>query len=586
MRLLITLLIILLLIPQVIAQTGHLTLLTVTETDSPLDERHGGTADLFLEMKPGNGQIFIDTYPLTRVDTQSSTRFANQVACAYVETDCSRYDFFYTIRAGSPVIGGPSAGAAIAVLTVAMLDGLELDSNMAMTGTINSGGLIGPVAGEKEKSMAAAEAGLTTVLISSFSVPQTLNRTYVEQLNRSMNERGNESINLSRFYIPVELDGLGVNIVRVSSLEEALAQFTGQASVEEVQPLIVPESYTEIMQSVTEKLCSRRTVLIEELVAEDKYEEDANLTVRYINAMEREDWYSAASYCFGDLIRLRSISFEDMISLKRMGLYAQLLKQTHELRDKLDENLNQLDTLAELETYVIVSTRLEEVQKALLKEDRYNISASTLGFAYERFNSAKVWSAFFEMESPTINLNEAHLIRACNERLALAEERLNYAKLYLPDRLLIDAREELDEAWSEQSNDLYALCLFRASRALAEANLLAGSLAVREEHLDALIDAKLVAAEAMIAEQATAGSFPILGYSYFRYAASLAESDPFSAMTFSEYALELSNLALYFPEPQGFRVPVQAYLVLLFLSGFVLGAGLSAFVTVKMVRKG
>jgi hypothetical protein len=40
--------------------------------------------------------------------------------------------------------------------------------------------------------------------------------------------------------------------------------------------------------------------------------------------------------------------------------------------------------------------------------------------------------------------------------------------------------------------------------------------------------------------------FPILGYSYFEYANSLKESDPFSALLYSEYALELSNLDIYF----------------------------------------
>ncbi|MEK6869565.1 MAG: hypothetical protein AABX74_05005, partial [Nanoarchaeota archaeon] len=35
-------------------------------------------------------------------------------------------------------------------------------------------------------------------------------------------------------------------------------------------------------------------------------------------------------------------------------------------------------------------------------------------------------------------------------------------------------------------------------------------------------------------------------YSYFEYANSLKEDDPFSALLYSEYALELSNLDIYF----------------------------------------
>jgi hypothetical protein len=42
--------------------------------------------------------------------------------------------------------------------------------------------------------------------------------------------------------------------------------------------------------------------------------------------------------------------------------------------------------------------------------------------------------------------------------------------------------------------------------------------------------------------------FPILGYSYYEYAESLKEPDMYSALLYSEYALELSNLGMYFKE--------------------------------------
>ena len=61
----------------------------------------GGTADLYLTIKPGTGRIFLETFPFTKVDTQMSTRFANEIACDYLDVDCSRYDFFYTLTAKS-----------------------------------------------------------------------------------------------------------------------------------------------------------------------------------------------------------------------------------------------------------------------------------------------------------------------------------------------------------------------------------------------------------------------------------------------------------------------------------------------------
>ena len=138
----------LVLLPTALAKQGHMKLLAVKETETGYE---GGLADLFLEIKPGSGRVFLETFPLTRTDTQMSTRFAKAIACDTLERDCDDVDFFYTITSDSAVIAGPSAGASIAVLTVAMLENININENYAVTGTINSGGLGGPVGGLKPK---------------------------------------------------------------------------------------------------------------------------------------------------------------------------------------------------------------------------------------------------------------------------------------------------------------------------------------------------------------------------------------------------------------------------------------------------
>ena len=128
---LIILISLLLILPSVSAQhpmKGHMKLLAVNEggkngaDDTDGIVQHGSIADLYLEIKPGLGSVYIDTFPLTKMDTQLSTRFAKEVACKFLNKDCTKYDFFYTIKADSSIIGGPSAGAALAMLTVALLD--------------------------------------------------------------------------------------------------------------------------------------------------------------------------------------------------------------------------------------------------------------------------------------------------------------------------------------------------------------------------------------------------------------------------------------------------------------------------------
>ena len=52
----------------------HMKLLAVQDNDGTYT---GSDADLFLELKEGSGRVFLETFPLTKMDTQISTRFAN-----------------------------------------------------------------------------------------------------------------------------------------------------------------------------------------------------------------------------------------------------------------------------------------------------------------------------------------------------------------------------------------------------------------------------------------------------------------------------------------------------------------------------
>ena len=49
--------VLILLLPAVSAKEGHMRLLAVTETDYGYN---GGIADLYLEIKPGSGRVFLE----------------------------------------------------------------------------------------------------------------------------------------------------------------------------------------------------------------------------------------------------------------------------------------------------------------------------------------------------------------------------------------------------------------------------------------------------------------------------------------------------------------------------------------------
>jgi ATP-dependent Lon protease len=74
-------------------------------------------------------------------------------------------DIHIHVPAGAIPKDGPSAGVTMFVALVSLLDGRTVHSGVAMTGEISLRGLVLPVGGIKEKVLAAARAGINTVLL-------------------------------------------------------------------------------------------------------------------------------------------------------------------------------------------------------------------------------------------------------------------------------------------------------------------------------------------------------------------------------------------------------------------------------------
>lgn len=522
--------------PLVLGAKGEISLVTVGESVDGLIV--GGTADAYLEVKLGSGRVFIDSFPFMREDTQVSVRFAKDVACNFLDVDCSRLDFFYTINIGSTSVGGPSAGAAIAVLTISVLSNEALDSDVVVTGTINSGGIIGPVSGLEQKALAAKNAGFSKILVPTRSI--LLDKT-LETFNETADSENLSDSNVTVFYAD-SLIVEGIEIIPVSTLEEVLFEFTGKTYPDYCYDIVVVDQYQEIMGEVSAQLCSRSEEILNRIPDNIKEENKESLNRAKnsielgVNATESEDFYSAASFCFTANSALRTLEYKAYSneSLEKIAL---------DIRENVDSLLSEINsrklrTISDLETYMIVKERLLEA-RSLLDEDDY---LENLGYIMERRYSAIAWSSFFRFEGKEVVLDDKHLKGACIAKISEAEERLSYIDFLTG---MIFDRDDLNNAKASLEENDYAFCVFRAAKAKADANAIILSMSLTPERFEDLIDDQLTFARMQINKQGE--NFPILGYSYYNYANTLKDSRPRLSILFAEYASEFSNLDMYFP---------------------------------------
>ena len=188
---------------------------------SPEGEGISGSVTVIL--KNGTGQILADVSNiLIKEDTEHSARTAAFYAFDYTKKDPKKYDVIYHIEINAPAIEGGSAGAAMAILTVAALENLELNKNISITGTINHDGTIGPAEGIEEKARAMKEINKTL-----FLVPPTESEKIIQEKEEYCKNYGNNEFcstetTLSKTNIS---DLANIDVKEVETIKDALKYF-------------------------------------------------------------------------------------------------------------------------------------------------------------------------------------------------------------------------------------------------------------------------------------------------------------------------------------------------------------------------
>lgn len=557
-RIIIGLLIVLMVLPSALAvfQNGHINLLAVSLDD---ENETGSVADLYLEIQPGSGRVFLDTYPLTKLDTQFSTRFANSIACEYAEKNCESLDFFYTVKSRSAIVGGPSAGAAMAILTISMLEEKKIPQDIAVTGTINSGGVIGPVAGIKSKVKAAEEAGLSSVLIPLITIG---NITETESF-----------LNTSR-----------IKVIRVADIDDAMFALTGEKKGSNAA-LDVSPVFTSIMSEIADKLCEATARIMTNNTNTSEENKAKELYSLSFNASSDKAYYSQASFCFGANVQFRKLDLKNKTNAELIIAYNKIKKDIYNFENTLD-SMN-IDTIDDLQTYMIVKERLNDAKEYLIEIEKQknltNLSSDSIAYSIERYNSALTWSSFFGTGTKKYSIDKESQKSACMDKISEVQGHVQYISLYL-DAPLTNIQKDIDDATNDLLNGEYALCISKTSKAKAEAGIILEALSVTSEQMNELFDQKVKTAKQSIILQQEKGVFPIMGYSYYEYAKTLKASDPNSALIYIGYSIELSNLDVYF-EKKNSKVEFDFDYTLIYVFSLGVLFGIIVSLAISIIRK-
>jgi ATP-dependent Lon protease len=120
---------------------------------------------LFIEASkvPGSGKLIL-TGQLGDV-MKESAQAALTLSKSYVSDSLEKSDLHIHVPAGATPKDGPSAGVAMFLAITSLLTNRPVRADVAMTGEISLRGLVLPIGGVKEKTLAALRAGIKTVML-------------------------------------------------------------------------------------------------------------------------------------------------------------------------------------------------------------------------------------------------------------------------------------------------------------------------------------------------------------------------------------------------------------------------------------
>lgn len=406
--------------------SNTISLLAVSE-NSKGNITSGSIIDLKLRIKAGSGKTYVSLNSIEEVDTQISIINSQKIACELFDLDCQDYDFYYEFEGPALVLKGPSASSAIAIITAKSIRKEKIDKSTVITGSLNSGGLIGDVGGVKEKIKVAKQEGFKKVIIPLFS-------EYSE--NNS-----------------------GIEVVKVLDIVEAYNEFNGDKY--KLNTFKIDKSdYEILMKKLADFMCDRANEL-ENRINKSLIEKNSSTENFFIQAKksqnsskisyDNQNFYSAGSFCFN-----ANINYRNIIEIQNNFTLEQIENQIEILKKNLDFKYNQINspqykqnikTINDFYSYLIINDRLDEARKII--EDSEKIK-------YKQDFTINVINNINDTNNNTFNITNENIINNINK----SYENLNYTNKNLTSSKLDNIKSQKRSAYAYADERFYTEILW------------------------------------------------------------------------------------------------------------------------------
>ena len=386
----------------------------------------------------GTGHVFVDTNPFTQVDLQGSARIAAMVASDVLGINEKLYDFYYVIEINSPVIGGPSAGGALTVATIAAINNWKIKPGIEMTGMIDPDETIGPVGGIPYKLQAAAANGATVFLVPQGQLVVNITKFNVTMRNSSVFHNSSEEI--------VDLGKLGnklhVTVKEIGTIQDAVLEFTGHdISKPFINGSVYTQNYLNLLQPLATQLQNESKSMYNDSYAisdnSSIMQNTKDLQNRADNLINDKKYYAATSLYFSSMINILTVQWTyDYNHTRNKQDYVDYL--TNKVKSEITRSENELikfksNGTGDIEATGAAESRIMDASNILenLNASSPDATISLLAFAYERAKTAQWWLSLALPSGKTVS--EDTLKERSGWYLSQAQSMSAYTQALLTD---------------------------------------------------------------------------------------------------------------------------------------------------------